>query len=499
VGEGVIANSGGIMTERIKGRDVVSAGRAATVVLLVLVITLLAAVLIRVSFGPPSVPQNVLLIVADTLRADHLGCYGFARPTSPRIDALASEGVLFSDFNTVVPATLPSFSSLLTSRHVKDHRACRNGFPLEEKFPLLSEAFRDGGFQTAAFIASYCVSAAFGVARGFDHFDEEFDIDTGLPNNRLIRKAEGVSDAFISWLESRDGEKPFFAMVHYFDPHWPYDQPEPFRERFAPRGVDPRTGGIQAVLDTRAYLETGGAPTDLCRTLHGLYCGEIAYMDQQIGRVLDALAAAGIDEETLVVVTADHGETFWEHGDYFDHGLYVYDTNVRIPLIFRWPGGVDAGRCEDVSLCNIDLGPTLLEMAGLTVPGTFAGKSFASLVLGRGGDSVRPVFSEACKPYDVEENAPRLNFNKAKSVRRGPWKLVLTPFLDNRLELFNVERDPAETTNLIRNPAHRAIVTELKLELDEWAGDYEGGRTRGEGLPYDEETREKLKRLGYAE
>ncbi len=487
------------MTEPKTRRGVVTAGRAGTTVLLLLVIALLAGFMIWFSFRRAPAPANVLLIVADTLRADHLGCYGFDVPTSPRIDVLASEGVLFSDFNTVVPATLPSFSSLLTSRHVKDHRACRNGFPLEERFPLLSEAFRDGGFQTAAFIASYCVSAAFGMARGFDHFDEEFDINTGLPNNKLIRKAEGVSDAFISWLESRDGERPFFAMVHYFDPHWPYDQPEPFRERFAPRGVDPRTGGIQAVLDTRAYLETGGAPTDLCRTLHGLYCGEIAYMDQQIGRVLDALVAAGIDEETLVVFTADHGETFWEHGDYFDHGLYVYDTNVRIPLVVRWPGGVDAGRRDDVPLCNLDLGPTLLEMANLAIPGTFAGTSFAALLRGRGGDTPPLVFSEACKPYDVEENAPRLNFNKAKSVRKGPWKLVVTPFLDNRLELFNVVRDPAETSNLIRNPAHRALVTELRLELDEWAGDFEGGRTRGEGLPYDEETREKLRRLGYAE
>jgi len=458
-------------------------------------------------------PRSVLLVVADTLRADHMGCYGFKLPTSPRLDELAGEGMLFSDFNTVIPATLPSFSSLLTSRQPKDHGAGRNGFPLDDGHARLSEAFRDAGFETAAFVASYCVSAEFGIAEGFEHFDEEFTIDTGLPHNKLIRKADKISDAVIAWLRERDADRPFFAMVHYFDPHWPYDQPEPFRTTFCPAAAGDRTlGSIQNVLDARDYLTKGGAPDRRCHDLHGLYCGSIAFMDQQIGRVLDAVEELGVVEETLVVFTADHAETFWEHGDYFDHGLYVYDTNVRIPLIVRWPGGVAGDVTVETPLCTLDLAPTLLEMCGLEVPPVFEGLSFGDVLRG-GGDVAaldravaagggegedhgrqRLLFAEACKPYDVEEGAPRLNFNKAKSVRKGQWKLVSVPFMQNRRELYDLNADPAETTNLIRNPAYRPVVTALSGELERWAATFSAGGPTGE---MDEEARKKLEALGY--
>jgi len=163
-----------------------------------------------------------------------------------------------------------------------------------------------------------------------------------------------------------------------------------------------------------------------------------------------------------VVFTADHAETFWEHADYSDHGLFVYDSNVRIPLIVNWPGLVSAG-------------------AALSAE---AGES----------ERQRLIFAEACKPYDVEEGAPRLNFNKAKSVRQGLWKLVSVPFMQNRRELYDLSADPAETTNLIRNPAYRKTVTALSGELERWASDFAAGGPAGE---MDEQTREKLEALGY--
>lgn len=468
-------------------------------------IAIVAAVLIAVlvvaglvawqMFREPPPPRNVLLIVADALRADHLGCYGRVDARSPRLDRLAGEGVLFTDFSTVIPATLPSFSSLLTSRHPKDHGAVRNGFPLDGRHPLVSEVFQEAGFETTAFVASYCISKEFGLMRGFDRYDEDFTTDTGLPHNKLVRRGEKVSDTVIEWLVSRDSTKPFFAMVHYFDPHWPYDQPDPFREPFTPRGNNPGLGSIQNVLDARDFLKAGGTPDERCVDLHALYLGEIAFMDREIGRLLDTLTELGIDRDTLVVFTADHGETFWEHADYFDHGLFVYDSNSRIPLIVRWPGRTGGvARRVRPPLSNIDLAPTLLDLAGLDVPPPFEGRSFASLVTGENEIDPRPIYSEACKPYHVEEGAPRVNYLKAKSVRSGKWKLVYTPFLNKRRELYNVETDPTETTNLLRNPAYKKIADSLSVALEHWADTYEGG---GPVEPLDPETAEKLRKLGY--
>jgi len=470
---------------------------AAAIVAVVLIAALVVAGFVawRMS-SRQAPPRNVLLIVADALRADHLGCYGRDDARSPRLDRLASEGVLFTDFSTVIPATLPSFSSLLTSRHPKDHGAVRNGFALDGSHPTMSEVFQAAGFETAAFVASYCISKEFGLARGFDRYDEDFTTDTGLPHNKLVRRGEKISDAVIDWLGGRDRSKPFFAMVHYFDPHWPYDQPDPFRETFTPRGNIPGLGSIQNVLDARDFLKGGGGvPDQRCHDLHALYLGEIAFMDREIGRVLDTLGELGIEGETLVVFTSDHGETFWEHADYFDHGLFVYDSNARIPLIVRWPGRTgEASRRVRPPLSNIDLAPTLLDLAGLVVPAAFDGRSFAGLITGENEIEPRPIYSEACKPYQVEKGAPRANYYKAKSVRSGKWKLVYTPFLNDSRELYNVETDPTETTNLLRNPAYKKIADSLFVALERWTDTFEGG---GPVDPLDPETEEKLRKLGY--
>jgi len=177
----------------------------------------------------PDVKQrNVILIVADALQADHLGCYGFDRPLTPVIDDLASGGTLFTDCNSVVPSTLASFTSLFTSRHTKDHGASRNGFQPLDGLPTLAGALSAGGYETAAFISSYAIHSDFKTDRGFDHFDERMTQSTILFDNKLIRSASDVTDAFMQWLAEREDDRPFFAMVHYFDPHFPYRPPKRF-------------------------------------------------------------------------------------------------------------------------------------------------------------------------------------------------------------------------------------------------------------------------------
>ena len=208
----------------------------------------------------PAGKVNVLLVVADTLRADHLGCYGFDRPTTPRIDAFAREGVRFERFYTVVPSTLASFNSLLTSLHPKDHGAYRNGRRPDPALPRLPEILRRGGFETAAFVSSFCLSGRFGMARGFDRFDARFTRTTALKDNPEIRSARDVTNAFLSWLNRREEGRPWFALVHYFDPHWPYDPPPAAAARFGARKPG-RRGKLPSFLAAQRNLRrTGESP-----------------------------------------------------------------------------------------------------------------------------------------------------------------------------------------------------------------------------------------------
>jgi len=448
---------------------------------------------------PSRKPINVLLIVADTLRTDHLGCYGFSQPLSPNIDLLAAQGMRLRDYNTVVPSTLASFTALLTSHHTKDHGASRNGFNAPDDLPTLGEAFGDNGYETAAFIASYCLRSEFGISRGFEHFDEQFTQSTILHDNKLIRPATDVTDAFLRWLNGREDERPYFAMVHYFDPHFPYRPPKNFVDEIR-RG---QPGSAKASMKdinkaARALKESGGLPDDYAMELHALYCAEIRYMDDEIGRIvgriIDRLEG---ERETLVVFTADHGETFWEHDEYFSHGKCVYDTGISLPLIFHWPGSIEAGTVRTAPLSNIDLAPTLLSLASLGYPKEFKGFDFSGMITGEGGapSSDRMRFAEATKPYKAEEGAERPNLNKSKSVRRGPWKYILTPHLDNQGELFNIEEDPQERKNLTGVSELATIAAALRQELERWALIYRAGSDQNYTI--DPEAQRSLEGLGY--
>jgi arylsulfatase A-like enzyme len=443
-------------------------------------------------------PRSILLIVADTLRADHLGCYGYTRGTSPNIDRLAEEGTLFTRFYTVVPTTLASVTSLMTSLHPKDHKVSRNGFKIDPELPLVSEAFVEAGYDTAAFVSSYCLSSEFGMNRGFIHFDEEMKQSTVLKDNKLIRSAKQVTDRFLEWLDSRSREKSFFAMLHYFDPHWPYNPPPKVMHRFNARKAE-RRGELVSFRQAQMNLkESKGNPGEFEKNLHSLYCAEIFNMDRQIGRILSRLEEAAMEEEVLVVFASDHGETFWEHKDYFNHGLSVYDTTINIPLIFRCPGWIPAAEQRDALLSMLDLGPTLCALSGIPAPKGFEGESFEEVLFDAGGShlSDRPLFSEATWPVRAEEGAARPNLNKAKCIRQGDLKFITVPYAKTgRNELYNLSKDPFEKLNLIQEPEYRELSREMESMLLEWADRYRAGEGRAPAM--DSETIEKLEELGY--
>ncbi|HKX45255.1 MAG TPA: sulfatase, partial [Planctomycetota bacterium] len=294
-------------------------------------------------------PRAIVVISLDTLRADHLGCYGYARPTSPNIDALAAEGVLFERAISQASSTLPAHRALFQSREASLAGGAE---------PTLAELLGRAGFRTVAFTGGGNVSAAFGFGRGFERYVED------------PRGFAHAFDAVELWLREHAGER-FFLFLHSYDVHAPYDPPPPFDSVFYPDYAGPLTG-----RETRALLRSlaprgehaSSAPARRLdeedeRKLVALYDGGILYADQFVGRLVLLLRELGIDDETALVLLSDHGEEFWEHGSVL-HSHSLYQELVHVPLIFSLPGGRAAGARVAETVRLIDVAPTLLELLG---------------------------------------------------------------------------------------------------------------------------------------
>jgi arylsulfatase A-like enzyme len=272
---------------------------------------------------------NVLIITLDTTRADRLGCYGYEGARTPRIDALAAAGVLFEDAYCPTPLTLPSHASLFTGTDPYLHGVHNNGtYVLGPELATLAEILKSAGCETAAFTASFSVDSRFGLDRGFDVYDDTFQEGAPFKAINSERRAGEVFDAFRDWMEQRESGR-FFAWVHFFDPHLPYDPPSPYREQFA----------------------------------DDLYDGEIAYMDVHVGRIVDLLERQGLLHSTLLVLAGDHGEAFGEKGE-SGHGVFIYDGTMKIPLIFHAPENLPRGRTVRTRARLIDVFPTVLDLLG---------------------------------------------------------------------------------------------------------------------------------------
>jgi arylsulfatase A-like enzyme len=293
-------------------------------------------------------------------------------------------------------------------------------------------------------------------------------------------------------------------MVHYFDPHFPYRPPErfvgpPALRQTAEGGGARKRATMRDIANAIKILKaSGGRPDAYVENLHDLYCAEIRYMDEEIGRIVGRFRGAGrIEDGPIIIFTADHGETFWEHAEYFGHGETVFETGIKIPLIFNCPGVVPAGVRDDTPLSNLDMAPTLCRLAGVAPPAAFEGESFADLVrAGEGGlDAGRLRFAEATKPYQAEEKGSRPNIFKAKSVRRGNWKYIEAPHTEKDGALFNLAEDPAELDDLSGLEENANLLKALRTELWRWAKTFDPARSGGQTL--DPEVQKRLEQLGY--
>jgi len=426
---------------------------------------------------------NVVIISMDTTRADHLSAYGYERDTSPWLRALADQGMRFEVAYSPSATTGPSHASLFTGLTPIAHGVAKNGWPLEGDFETLAETLGAAGYETAAVISSYVLSDRFGFAQGFDHFDADFSQADVLSGDR-VWEGETVSGKFngraddttrraLACLDQRPHpERPFLLFVHYFDPHTPYRVPDGYEPPFRP-------GPREALKLNRTIF---------------LYDTLIAFTDQEIGRLLTALEARGLEGDTLVIVTGDHGEGLMSHGHMF-HGVHIYEEGVRVPLIVRWPGHVPAGIVAEAPATLTDLAPSVLDLANVSSAKPFQGQSIAPLLLGGDElDSERAVHLYR-RRYAGGEVAEGVYAEGEKfGLRRGRWKLIEGPE-EETLELFDLESDPEERENLVDREAER--VKQMREEIAAWRK----AHTREEKdvrLPTPEE-RARLEALGYTE
>jgi arylsulfatase A-like enzyme len=431
--------------------------------------------------------DDVVLIVVDTLRADHLGIYGYDRGTSPRIDALARQATVFESAWSTAPWTLPSVMSMMTSRLPSSHRVENDGLKLGAGVPTLAETMKRAGYSTGAFVSHVYVSSIFGFDRGFETF-EDFGVSrpSYRPEARMEPAADRVTDAALAWL-SHQGRKPVFLFVHYFDAHWPYEPPERFRALYP----DDYHGPLDATYDSISKFQDArlSLPDDYRRFLIDRYDGEIRFVDEQIGRLLDGLAASGRGPRAFLVVTADHGEEFKDHGS-IGHGRRLYEEVVRVPLIMGRlspKAGPPPARVT-VPVSGIDLLPTIAEVAGAVPPPGVQGTSLVPLLHAEpsGTAGAAPTAPPADRPL-VSETI-RLNAH-LKAIRRGPLKLIQS-MDENRAELYDLAADPRERDDLSqkRPEDRRALVRALFSQVDflsggwnlRWSGDGRKHRFQGQ-------------------
>ena len=406
-------------------------------------------------------PWNLLVITLDTTRADALGCYGHPTARTPNLDRLAQEGVLFEHCFTPVPITTPSHSTIFTGTYPMAHGVRDNGlFVLPDRAHTLAEVLTGQGWATGAAVGSFPVTRQFGLDQGFTYFNdhitlaaEDYRGDRVIPSRGLFfdeRPAAWVNDAIAPWLnENTSG--PFFAWVHYWDAHHPHQPPAPFNQIFA----------------------------------HDLYEGEIAYVDQSLGTLINLLEKRGVWDRTIVVVVGDHGEGNGEHNE-DTHSLLAYNATLHIPLIIRVPGLPPGVRIEQ-RVGTVDIMPTILDLLGIDAPEGLQGRSLAGLM------GVEGKQTEDQDLYYAETLSPRLShgWGELRALYDGRFKYIHGP----RPELYDLEADPGELVDLVdRLPEER---DRMRTELARFITDRASTGAAAAAHTPDDETLQRLAALGY--
>ncbi len=434
----------------------------------------------------PGGRPNVLIYLIDTLRADHLGVYGYDRPTSPNLDRFAEDAVVFTDARAQSSWTRTAVVSTLTGLYPKAHGVRGREDALAPSVATLAEVLRSAGYETAGFITNGNVSAGFALDQGFDSYRY---LGESRQRTSVHQLSDRLNERVFRWLDLRAaGEappRPFFLYVHATDPHAPYTPPSPFRERFA-AGVDPAVGSLERVRET--FLGRAEAPAGTRQALIDLYDAEIAFNDHQLGALLDYLRRLELYDDTMIVLLSDHGEEFLDHGKW-EHGKTLYVEQLHVPLIIKLPGSRAAGRRPASVARQIDVMPTVLDTLGLPPPPGLDGAS----LLPRLGDAV---------PAGDPASFAELSIGKLRlrSVADRGFKLIADASQHHRqprLELYRVHGDPGESRELAaEHPLELGYLRQLLRRLDHAAA---ARHTTAETAEVSDELRQRLEALGYVD
>lgn len=403
--------------------------------------------------SPAPAPMNVVLITLDTLRADHLGAYGATTVRTPHLDRLASQGVVFEQAMTTAPLTLPAHSSIMTGHFPPKHGVRDNGgFFLGPEQLTLAEILTERGYQTGATVGAFVLDSKWGLDQGFAIYQDDFDLTNvkAMSLASVNRPGNEVDDLALKWMDTVTDQR-FFAWLHLYDPHAPYISPEPYRSEYR------------------------GHP----------YRGAIAFTDAQVGRVFAYLEERGLADNTIVIVTADHGEGLGEHGEE-THGFFVYESSMRVPLIVHAPGRGLTPRRVSQPVRTVDILPTVLDLLGTTPPEPIEGVSLLPLMSGAARELALDGYGEAMYPLH------HYGWSELTTIRSDRYKLIDAP----RPELYDLERDPGELTNLFdeRRSVADAMLRQLRDRKRQMAEEAPEAAEPGD---VDPETRARLAALGY--
>ena len=401
-----------------------------------------------------AIPHNVILITIDTARADRMGFLGSTRGLTPRLDKLAQQSIVFTQAYAQAPVTTASHATILTGTFPQYHRVDDAGVRLAADLPFAPAIFRAHGYQTAAFVGAVILDPKAGGAPGFDRGFDTYDAgfrDRGPGESRydtLERRGGEVVAHAIAWLGKHE-RQPFFLWVHLYDPHAPYDPPEPFRSRYSSDAYD----------------------------------GEIAYADSAVGTLLDSLQTSKLYDNSVIAVMADHGEALGEHGER-GHGIFLYSPTIHVPLLLKLPSQTAAGKHLESRVSLVDVLPTLLETVGITVPAAVEGKSLMPVIRDKGTPSNRTSYAETDYPQRA------FGWSSLHALRSDKYLFVEAP----RKELYDESRDPGDDHDL--SSAAGAVTTTLASQLGQFRARTSSLRTAPQ-TSLDASQEQKLRALGY--
>jgi arylsulfatase A-like enzyme len=434
---------------------------------------------------------NVVLVSIDTLRPDFLGCYGHERDTSPAIDAFARAGTIFADVTAASPWTLPSHATMLTGQYPSTHGVKSWEFALTTE--TLATWFKRAGYQTMAVVNSANIGVEdYGLMRGYEKPDKHWELETeilatGKPGRRILNKGTQITKRAIQYMKDRDPARPFFLFVHYYDVHTDFTPDAKYEREF----VRPYSGRASWQTSELIKLRKQKVPLDDLdvRYLEEMYEAEIRTFDDKLARLFEYLDSSGLAQTTVVAITSDHGEEYFEHGGLL-HGFTMYQELLRIPLILRGPG-VPPGNVVEMPAHLIDVAPTLFQLAGVSAPPRMDGLDLALAWKDPSAVSEpRFLFGEADESRRVKHHEV---FDIKRMVRLGDTKLLFDR-MTGAVELYDLGADPGEKNDIHEQEPERTalLLGQLERFMERQGSAQEIG-------PLDEDTRKLLESLGYVE